>query len=450
MPKDLTHHPIPTLIRGIAIPASIGFVFSTLDHIVDSWFAGMVSTEALAALGLSFPVFFSIIAIGLGIATGSTALLSNALGAKKVKEVELLAAQAISFGLILSVLLTFMGLSLSPHLFRLLGATEEYLALSLSYMNMIFLGTVFFMITFILNSILQAHGNTRTFRNVLILGFGLNFILNPAFMYGWAGLPAFGLKGIALATVLIQFIGTLVMAYKVSQLALFSRKSLGMIVPKKRSFLEITKHGGPASINTMTVALGIFIITYFVKDFGNSAVAAFGIVQRIEQLAMLPVMGLHIATLAIVGQNNGAGKFHRVRQTIWTTLIYGLCLMMIGAAAMFVIPHHLMTFFTRDSSVISVGVAYLRIAAFISWGYIILHLVVSSLQGMKRPMFAVWIGLYRQIIGAFFIFFVVRGVLDLDITAIWWSIFFLVWSSAMVAVYYLKRTLTNVVKEHRE
>ncbi len=447
MTNDLTSAPIPSLIRGIAIPASIGAVFNTLYNIVDSWFAGFISTQALAALGLSFPVFFCILAMGMGIATGSTAILSNALGEGNRDKVHLFAIQAMTFGVILSVLLTILGLWMSPYLFRLLGATDEYLAISLSYMNIIIIGTVFFLGSFVLNSILQAHGNTKPFRNILILGFGLNFLFNPMFMFGWLGFPAMGIAGIAFATLVIQFIGLIYMIWKVSRLGLFCKGCLRRIPPQKNAFVEISKQGFPASVNTMTVALGIFIITFFVKDFGEAAVAAYGVVQRIEQLMMLPLMGLGIATLTIVGQNNGAKKYERVKEAIRRTLTYGVSLMSIGAATMFIIPGPLMSFFTEDQRVISVGVIYLRIAAFVSWGYVILSTVVAALQGMKRPMFAVWIGLYRQIIGAFLIFFVVRGLLDLGITSIWWSIFFLVWSSVAIALIYLKKTLSRIMKD---
>jgi len=443
---DLTSAPIPSLIRGIAIPASIGAVFNTLFNIVDSWFAGFISTQALAALGLSFPVFFCIIAMGMGVATGSTAILSNALGAKKREDVRLFAIQAMTFGVILSFLLTILGIWMSPYLFRLLGATDEYLAISLSYMNIIIIGTVFFLGNFVLNSILQAHGDTKPFRNILILGFGLNFLFNPMFMFGWLGLPAMGIAGIGFATLVIQFVGLIYMIWKVSRLGLFSQGWLRKIPPQKNAFLQISKQGFPASINTLTVALGIFIITYFVKDFGEAAVAAYGVVQRIEQLMMLPIMGMTIATLTIVGQNNGAGKLGRVKVAIRKILTYGICFMSMGAAVMFVIPGPLMSFFTEDQSVISIGIVYLRIAAFVSWGYVILSTVVAALQGMKRPMFAVWIGFYRQIIGAFFIFFVVRGWLDLGLTSIWWSIFFLVWSSSVIALLFLKRTLGRAVQ----
>ena len=446
---DLTSAPIPSLIRRIAIPASTGAVFNTLYNIVDSWFAGFISTQALAALGLSFPVFFCIMAMGMGIATGSTAILSNALGAKKQEDVRLFAIQAMTFGVILSLLLTILGLWMSPYLFRLLGATEEYLAISLSYMNIIIIGTVFFLGNFVLNSILQAHGDTKPFRNILILGFGLNFIFNPMFMFGWLGLPAMGIAGIAFATLVIQFIGLIYMIWKVSRLGLFCRECFRMIPPQKKPFVQISKQGFPASVNTMTVALGIFIITFFVKDFGEAAVAAYGVVQRIEQLMMLPIMGLGVATLTIVGQNNGAGEFGRVKMAIRKTLTYGISFMSIGAAVIFTIPGPLMSFFTEDQSVISIGIVYLRIAAFVSWGYVILNIVIAALQGMKRPMFAVWIGVYRQIIGACFIFFVVRGLLDQGITSIWWSIFFLVWSSTVIALFFLRRTLNRVIQEKR-
>jgi putative MATE family efflux protein len=296
---------------------------------------------------------------------------------------------------------------------------------------------------FVLNSILQAHGDTKPFRNILIIGFGLNFLFNPMFMFGWLGLPAMGIAGIAFATLVIQFVGMIYMIWKVSRLDLFCQECLQMIAPQKNAFLQISKQGFPASVNTMTVALGIFIITYFVKDFGEAAVAAFGVVQRIEQLMMLPIMGLAVATLTLVGQNHGSGKFERVKKAIWKTLMYGIGFMSIGAAVIFIIPGLLMSFFTKDPIVISMGIVYLRIAAFVSWGYVILRTVVAALQGMKRPMFAVWIGVYRQIIGAFFIFFVVRGLLDLGITSIWWSIFFLVWSSTVIALLYLRRTLSR-------
>ncbi|MEN8244908.1 MAG: MATE family efflux transporter [Thermodesulfobacteriota bacterium] len=118
MQKDngLTTQPIPRLIAKLAIPASIGMFFNTMYNVVDTWFSGLISTEAIAALSLSFPVFFVILAIGFGISTGTTALIANALGAGDENEAQLYAVQSVSFTIILSLLLSMLGL-FRPHFY---------------------------------------------------------------------------------------------------------------------------------------------------------------------------------------------------------------------------------------------------------------------------------------------------------------------------------------------
>ena len=163
--KGLTTEPIPRLIQKISIPASTGFFFYTMYNVVDTYFAGLISTLTLSALSLSFSVFFIIIATGTGIATGTTALIANALGAGNREKAGLFGIQGISFGLITSIILTVAGIRISPFLFSLLGASENYLAVSLEYMDTIFLGTLFFMLQYMLNAILNALGDTRSLRN---------------------------------------------------------------------------------------------------------------------------------------------------------------------------------------------------------------------------------------------------------------------------------------------
>ena len=125
--KDLTTQPIPKLIRQIAVPASVGYFFHTMYNVVDTYFGGMISTQALAALSLSLPVFFIIIALGTGIATGTTALIANALGAGNRQEARVFAVQGLSFGVLISVVLTWFGIYASPFLFSLLGASASAL-----------------------------------------------------------------------------------------------------------------------------------------------------------------------------------------------------------------------------------------------------------------------------------------------------------------------------------
>src|SRR5512133_1500333 len=178
-------------------------------NVVDTWYAGRISTQAVAAVSLSFPLFFLIIAVGSGISTGATSLIGHALGGGQREEAELYASQTISFSLLHGLLLTLFGWLTTPIMFRLMGAEGEYLSQAIAYMGAMFFGSAFFIANQAHNAILNASGDTRSFRNFLVLAFILNLIYDPWFIYGGFGLPPLGLTGIAWGTVTIQSMGTL-------------------------------------------------------------------------------------------------------------------------------------------------------------------------------------------------------------------------------------------------
>ncbi len=447
---DLLKNPIPALIRKIALPTSVGYFFNTMFNVVDTFYGGRISTDALAALSLSFPVFFLIIAIGAGISTGATALIGHALGAGDREGVRHLSGQTLSFGLVHGVLLAVVGLLLAPLLFDLLGAKGGVKDLALQYMNCIFTGSIFFLVNYVLNAILNSTGDSRSFRNYLVLGFFLNLALDPWFMYGGFGIPAMGLPGIAWATVLVQAIGNAYMLVRVKRAGMLSHFRLRELLPDRHAYFMLAKQGFPSSLNMMTVAIGIFVITWFVARFGSDAVAAYGIATRIEQIALLPVMGMNVATLALVAQNSGARQYERVVLTIRTALRAGIVLMTFGTAAVYLFAGPLMRIFSKDPKVVAIGVGYLHIESFVFIAYVILYTSVSVLQGLKRPVFPLVIGLARQIVFPIPVFYLLADMLGLGLSGIWWGILLVTWGAALVIMGYMVRLAAAMDGENLE
>ena len=300
---------------------------------------------------------------------------------------------------------------------------------------------------YMLSAILNALGETKPFRNFLIAGCLMNMLLDPWFIYGGFGVPAMGFAGIALATILIQAMGSVYLYTRVRRTPLTAACRLVNLRPRFIPFREIARQGVPAAANLFTIGLGIFVITYFVSGFGKQAVAAYGAAMRIEQIMLLPTIGLSTATLAIVAQNSGAGLFDRMAETVRTALSYGCVIMLFGTAAVFLFADPLMSVFTADPAVIAVGRSYLKISAFILYAYVVLSVNVAALQGIRKPMFALWIGLWRQIVAPAAVFWLLTRLLGIGLAGIWWGIFGITWSAAAVAWLYARRQLKKTLQE---
>lgn len=423
---------------------SIGFFFNTMYNVVDSFYAGQISTEALAAMALSFPVFFIIIAVSEGIARGASALIANAIGAGDRSKEFVLSGQVYSLGLVCAAGVTAIGWFLAEPLFSLLGASGDYLHLALSYIKPLFLGAVFFLLSSMSNAILLAHGDSKTFGRVLVIGFFANLVVDPWFLYGGFGLPAMGMAGIAWATVSIQAVGGLYLLSVVIRRRYLVNGLLAHLAPKLHVYREILKQGIPTSFNMMSVALGFFVTTYYLKFYGEAAVAAFGIGTRIEQIVLLPAIGLSSAIVSIVGQNNGAGEMSRVRECISLCTRYGFVLIVTASVLMFVFAAPLVKIFTDDPDVIEIGKEYVRIVTFIQWAYVAGFIYIGCLQALKRPMYGFVESIVRKILLPLPVFYTVVVVLDVNLASFWWSSIAINAAMAVVTILYVRSILRRL------
>ncbi|GAB6090630.1 MATE family efflux transporter [Spirochaeta dissipatitropha] len=420
----------------MALPASIGFFFNTMYNVVDTYWAGTLSTEALAGLSLSFPMFGVLLAVAIGTSSGSNALIANYLGAGKEAESRKILAQSLSFGFILTIILAIpVFFALRPILSILGGGTEAQDA-ALAYTRIIIAGGIFFVLNQVWNSGLQARGDTRTFRNILVVSFFVNVGLDPLFMFGWHPwgftiIPAMGVRGIALATILVQAGGIFYIARRGRALEILKDIRPGDFIPRREAFREILGQALPGMLSFLTMAAGTFVITGYVGRFGTAAVAGYGSAIRIEQIALIPTIGLNIALATMVGQSNGAGKIERIRQSYRVTLLSGLGIFLVLYPFIFLFGHRLIGIFNDNPDVMTVGTAYLRIQSVTFYSYVILFQANSILQGLKRPGAIFWIGLYRQLGAPLGVFTLLAFALGMGVNGVWWGIALVNWSAAI-------------------
>lgn len=445
---DLTQGSIFSHIRRIAIPASVGMLFNTLFNVVDTYYAGKLSTESLAGMTISFPIFFIILALSSGIGSGATALSAIALGEKDQEKFHSLSYNAILFGFCLSLLISLFAPLIVPYLFNLSGASGLSKTLGIQYTNTIFYGSVFFILNSVLNAMLNAQGDTKSYRNFLIIGFFMNLFLDPLFIFGWFGLPKLGTTGVALATVIVQAIGSVYMISRLKKSPIFKLSRFKAERFKPQVVLQLFQQGFPASLNMMTIALGVFVINFFVLKYaGSVTIAAYGVAVRVEQLVLLPALGLNIAALTLSGQNYGAKLYQRILETQRTALYIGVGMMIVGAFLIYPLAPYVIALFNDNDGVIMAGTHYLRIEVFALPTYIILNVLISVLQGIKKPNFAVLIGLYRQILIPSTLFYFLGNVMGMGITGVWWGIVINNWSAVIIALIYTRFAMKRLKKD---
>ncbi len=436
-----TVDPIPGLIRKIAVPAGTGMLFQTLFNVVDTFYAGLISTEALAALAVSFPVYFVVIALVVGIGHGASALIANALGEGEPRRACRLWGQALLLAMITGALVGLYGLFFTDPLFRLIGAEGESLELARRYLVPILLFAFLFLLNAACNGMLTAQGDARSFRNALIAGALLNVVLNPLFMFGIGPLPGFGVLGIAISTVLIQGLQLVYLWRRCRRSELGRHFTLASLKPDVEAMIWLLRQAVPVTGQMLTTGIGLFAITFFMGRHGEAAIAAYGIALRIEQIAMLPMVGLGTATLTLVGQNHGAREVDRVDAVARISLGYGVVLMALGAVLVWLFRAPVMSLFTGDPDVVGLGAAYLAVAVLNLPAYALLMIGSSTLQGMKRPIFPLIIGLFRHVLGPMVVLWLLDPVLGYGLPGIYWGIFAVAWIGALTTLLYLRYRL---------
>ena len=395
---NLLEDPIGLLLRKIAIPASVGTLFQTLFNIVDTFFAGKISPEALSALAKSFPIYFIIIAACVGVTVGGTSLIANSIGEDNKKNILTYFSQTFIFGIILSAFITFIGFYFAADIFLMMGSNDEVVNLGLQYTNVIFAGSIVFISVVALNSLLHAEGDTKSFRNVLILSFILNIFLNPLFIFGYSFIPPMGMMGIGLATIISQIIAFLILLLKIIKSTSLKGISLKHFFPSSFYLTKLFFQSAPISAALFMISIGNLIILWYISIFGEFATAGYGSATRFEQILLLPVLGLNTAIISIVAQNFGAKQYLRVKQSYFHAIFYGFVIMIIAGIIIYLSADKIVSIFSNDNDVINYGTTYLRISALIFPAYPIYFISNGFFMAIKKSHYSMFLNIIRNVL----------------------------------------------------
>lgn len=395
---NLLEDSIPKLVKKIALPASVGTLFQTLYNIVDTFFAGKISAEALSALTKSFPIYFIIIATSIGVTVAGTSLIANSIGEKDKNKILFYFTNTLYYGLIISIVITLIGLFFAKKVFFLMGSSNEVINLGTQYTNTIFTFSVLFILVVSFNSLLHAEGDTKTYRNALILSFFLNIILNPILIFGFLFIPALGVKGIAIATIISQSVSLIIVFLKVLQNQRIKEITKEYFKIKSSYIKNIFFQSMPISLAICGYSVAAAIIFTYVGYSGEYAAAGYGAATRIEQVLLLPILGINTAIISIIAQNYGAKNYGRIKESYYTAIKYAFVIMLTSSIIIFFTAGIIPTFFSDNIEVIHYGKKYLQISAFVLPAYPIFFLSNGFFMALKKSENALITNFFRNVL----------------------------------------------------
>ena len=411
----------PALIR-LAVPIILGNALQTGYQLTDAFWVGRLGASAVAAVAISFPVTFLVIALGAGFAMAGATLSAQYMGAGRQDLVNHVAAQTMLAVAVSSVILGTVGFLLTPHLLRLLGVAPDVYAGALGFMRVSFIGIIFVFLYAMFQALMRGIGETKIPLYIVLATVLLNFALDPLFIFGWGPVPGHGVTGAALATLATQALAALA----AMTILLRGRHGIALAWSDLRPDIAYIKRafflGFPGSIELSTRGLGLVIMSFLVASFGTLPIAAYGVGSNIVQVVTILAMGLSMAVSTLVGQNIGAGNVQRAARTalLGNAIAFGV-LSLAGILAYGFAPLLVAFFVPGDAEVIAEGARFIRIMC-LAWGGIGIQLcVVATFRASGNMLNAMVIALVSQFMIQFPLAYVLSKHTPLGVDGLWWS-----------------------------
>lgn len=365
-----------------SLPLLIGNVLQSLNQIIDAFWVGrFVGSDALAAVAVSGPVVFVLLAFVFGFVIAASTMVAQYKGANDEEGLQKTIDSSIKALSIAALILTVVSIICVPYILRLLQTPAEIFDMANQYLIIFFSGLLFVGGYNYLSAILRGLGDSKTPLYFLIIATVLNIILDPILIIGPGPLPALGVAGAALATVISQATAFLLAVIYIKRRDFGFQLRLWRAKFDNTYLMKMVKLGIPAGTQQVVVSTAVVAVMGAVNLQGADTVAGFGLATRLDGFIFLPAMTLGMAISAMVGQNIGAGRWERIPAIVRSGMLLALLITGSLSTLLFFFRVEALAFFTTDPAVIEQGALYLQIVVFTFIPFSFMFILTGVLRG---------------------------------------------------------------------
>lgn len=389
---------VSKLLIQFSVPAIVGMMANALYNIVDRIFIGNkadLGAHGIAAITVAFPIMIILIALGVLFGIGGSTLFAIKLGQKKEEEAEKVMGNAFSLLLIAGLAFSILGQIFLTQILTLFGASPDVLPYATEYMRIIFLGTSFQVMSMGMNNFIRADGNPKIAMMSMFLGAGINIVLDPIFIFGLD----MGMAGAALATIISQISASIwVVGYFFGKRSRNKLRRVNMRLNKPLVLTIIGLGIPPFALQLANSMLNIVLNKSLISYGGDLAISAMGIVNSLQTLLIMPVIGINQGVLPIISFNFGARQFDRVKEAAKLGILAATVLVMIGYLATRFFPTQMVGLFNQEPELLKLGSFALK-RWFLFTPLIGFQIIGANFfQAIGRPRSAMFLTLSRQVI----------------------------------------------------
>ena len=386
------------LLISMAVPMMLSMLVQALYNVVDSIFVAKISEDALTAVSLAFPVQNLLIALGTGTGVGINALLSKSLGEKNQKLANKVAHNGILLMLFSAVACALFGIFGSRWFFTTQTDDLVLIEYGTQYLTIVMACSFGIFGQFITERLLQATGRTTLSMYTQLLGAVTNLILDPILIFGWFGLPAMGITGAAVATVIGQIISACFGLWLNIEKNPEIQLNVKELVPDGAVIKKIYSVGIPSIIMGSIGSVMTYGMNRILMGFSSTAAAVFGVYFKLQSFIFMPVFGLNNGMVPIIAYNYGAKNKDRMLRTMKLAITYAVAIMFVGFLVMQIFPAQLFSLFEASADMLAIGVPALR---FISISFLFAGFCIiagSTFQALGNGMLSMIVSIARQLV----------------------------------------------------